>query len=174
MPEEVFVVLIKYMDIKDIVSKLMVLNKKIKHLIQSENYLLFKHFLFSFNLLNDRLKRSLIPARLPPSSLLNLFKDNLSPPWEPSSWPPSLVDLHPYAFYTDGGTYNDDTKYFINNIFSRSGVCYSSKVPKNTNVQCYIGRRVEVEVNKALPKDHKVKGSPNEILLPYAKYMFDQ
>jgi hypothetical protein len=48
----------------------------------------------------------------------------------------------PYCYYTDGGTYNDDTKYFINNIFSRTGVCYSSKVAQNTNVQAYLGRRV--------------------------------
>ncbi len=79
----------------------------------------------------------------------------------------------PFAFFTDGGTYNDETKYFINNIFSRSGVCYSSKEPKNTNVQLYMGRRVEVETSKMLPKDHKVGTNPNIISLPYSKYLQD-
>jgi hypothetical protein len=37
----------------------------------------------------------------------------------------------------------------------------------------YLGRRVEVDPLIVLPKDHKVKGSINEILLPYDKYFKD-
>lgn len=80
-------------------------------------------------------------------------------------------NLLPFSFFTDGGTYNDDTKYFINNIFSRSGVCYSSKLPRNTNLQLYMGRRLDYDSTKMLPKDHKVQGKQNEICLPYEKYL---
>ncbi len=100
--------------------------------------------------------------------MLSLFKSN----YELLKAAPS--NLQPFAYYTDGGTYNDDTKYFISNIFSRSGVCYSSKIPKNTNVQLYLGRRVEADPNKLQPKDHKVKGGmPNEIMLPYHQHLQD-
>ena len=80
-------------------------------------------------------------------------------------------NLLPFSFFTDGGTYNDDTKYFINNIFSRSGVCYSSKTPKNTNVQLYMGRRLDYDATKMQPKDHKLKGEMNVICLPYEKFL---
>lgn len=81
--------------------------------------------------------------------------------------------MHPFGFFTDGGTYNDDTKYFINNIFSTSGVCYSTKVPVNANLQFYIGRSIDSDPLKMLPKDHKIKGQANQILLPYEKHFKD-
>ena len=83
---------------------------------------------------------------------------------------PSPGNLHPYCYYTDAGTYNDDKKYFIHNIFSRSGVCYSTRVPKNANLQLYLGRRVEADPELILPHNHKVKGQANEIMIPYEKY----
>jgi hypothetical protein len=123
---------------------------------------MYKHFLRNFNLLNDRLKRADIPARIP---IMQLMKENFSLVNQTTAAP----NIEPFAYYTDGGTYNDEPKYFINNIFSRSGVCYSSKVPKNTNVQLYLGRKIEPDPSKVLPKDHKVKGAVNEICLPYEK-----
>jgi len=111
---------------------MMLLNKKHRELIQSENYLLFKHFLRNFNILNERLKRSEIPARV---NIMDLLRDNFSLRLSNSALGIGIgSNLHPFAYYTDGGTFNDDTKYFINNIFSRSGICHSTKVAKNTNV----------------------------------------
>ena len=49
-------------------------------------------------------------------------------------------------------------------------MCYSTKVPSNANLQIYLGRPVEVDPSQVLPKDHKVKGKANEILLPYTEY----
>ena len=125
LPENCFVVLIKYMDLQELVLKIMRLNKRVRDIVQAENYLLFKHFLRNFNMFNERLKRSEIPAL---TSIHDLLRENFL------LRKSAMQDLQPYGFFTDGGTYNDDSKYFINNIFSASGVCYSTKVPTNTNV----------------------------------------
>lgn len=154
LPDQAYVTIIKYLEMRDIVQKMLLLNKKLRELFISENYILFKRFLRDFSLLNERLKRAEIPGKVP---ILQLLRDNYSLSRREGGGQPSQ-NLFPFAFYTDGGTYNDDAKYFINNIFSQSGVCHSTKVPKNANVQFYVGRRVEPEPNKALPKDHKVKG----------------
>lgn len=87
---------------------------------------MFKHFLRQFNMMNERLKRADIPGKVP---VLQLIRENMTLPKDETS-----TNLKPFCFYTDGGTYNDDTKYFLQNIFSRSGVCYSSRIPKNTNI----------------------------------------
>ena len=52
----------------------MLLNKKIGNLIRSENYLLYKHFLRTFSILNDRMNRADIPARV---DVIQLFKENM-------------------------------------------------------------------------------------------------
>ncbi len=129
-------------------------------LIYAENYLLYKHFLRAFNLSTERLKRSDIPGKV---SIPDLLKENLSIKRTSAS----QQDLKPYCFYTDGGTYNEDIKYFVHNIFSASGVCHSTKIPTNANLQFYVGRHIEVDPMLCLPKDHKVKGKANEIFLPY-------
>lgn len=66
-------VLLKYLEIGDIVGKIMLLNRKMRDLVHSENYLVFKHFLRTFNLLNERLKRTDIPAR---TDIIQLLKEN--------------------------------------------------------------------------------------------------
>jgi hypothetical protein len=68
-------VLLKYLEMGEVVKKLMLMNRKLRELILLENYILFKHFLRDFNLLNDRLKRSDIPARI---SIMQLLRDNYS------------------------------------------------------------------------------------------------
>lgn len=52
-------------------------------------------------------------------------------------------------------------------------MCYSTRVPKNTNVQLYLGRKVDVDPNKMQPAEHKVNKSQNEICLPYEKHFRD-
>lgn len=59
-----YVYLIKYLDYSDVLIKLTLLNKKLSNLVRSENYILYKHFLRTFNILNDRMKRADIPARV--------------------------------------------------------------------------------------------------------------
>ena len=117
----------------------------------------------TFNLSTERLKRSDLPGKVNIPTLLN---DNLSIKRTTAS----QSDLKPYCFYTDGGTYNDDIKYFVHNIFSSSGVCHSTKIPTNANLQLYVGRHIEVEPSLVQPKDHKVKGKTNDICLPYQEH----
>ena len=71
LPDQFFVILIKYLELKDVIRKLMLLNKNLHHLVQAENYLLFKHFLRNFNLLS--LKRTDIPAKV---SVMQLMREN--------------------------------------------------------------------------------------------------
>jgi hypothetical protein len=68
------VTLIKYVDLDKIFGKLMRLNKHVQALVFSENYFLFKHFLRTFNLSTERLKRTEIPADV---SILMLLGENM-------------------------------------------------------------------------------------------------
>lgn len=70
----------------------------------------------------------------------------------------------PYCYYTDGGTYNDEHYYFIHNIFNKTGVCYSTKKPKDANVQAYLGRRIAVDPSLINPKVLKPKASEPNII----------
>jgi hypothetical protein len=49
------------------------INKRMKILVEGENYLLFKHFLKSFNLPTERLKRAELPGRV---SIPQLIREN--------------------------------------------------------------------------------------------------
>jgi hypothetical protein len=64
-PDEAYVTLLKYIEIRDIVKKMLLLNRRLRELFIGENYLLFKHFLRDFNILNGRMKRTEIPAKVP-------------------------------------------------------------------------------------------------------------
>lgn len=156
--------LLKYIELKDIVKIIMNLNKEAREFSTSENYILYKHFLEYFNL-HERLKRADTPAKV---NVLQLIKDNLL-----LSLTSKKENLQPYCYFTDGGTYNDDHYYFIQNIFSRTNICYSTKVPKNSNVQAYLGRKVLVDPSQVSPKLHKVKNEQNMISLPYEKHFAD-
>ena len=121
------------MSLTEIISKLMPINKKTRDLVCDENYMLFKQFIRHY-CLNGRFKRADIPAR---KDILILARDNARIRREGT-----VENLFPFSFMTDGGTYNDDHYYFIQNIFSKSGICYSSKTPTDCHVQAYLGRRV--------------------------------
>ena len=54
-------ILLKYLELSEILKHIIVLNKKFRELTKQENYLLFKHFLKHFNL-HERLRRAEIPA----------------------------------------------------------------------------------------------------------------
>lgn len=74
LPDECIILLIKYLDVKDVLTKLLPLNKHVYALVAEQNYLLFKHFLREFNLLNDRMKRTDIPAK---TSVMSLLRENV-------------------------------------------------------------------------------------------------
>ncbi len=74
LPDECIIILIKYLDVKEVLTKLAPLNKHVYSLVAEQNYLLFKHFLREFNLLNDRMKRTDIPAK---TSVMSLLRENV-------------------------------------------------------------------------------------------------
>jgi hypothetical protein len=137
LPDEFYIHLIKYVELDTIFGKLVMINKRMKSLVEGENYLLFKHFLRSFNLPTERLKRAELPGKV---SIPQLIRENFELTSSSCASHPAAVDLRPYTYYTDGGTYNDDPRYFLHNIFSTSGVCHSTKVPTNANLQIYLGK----------------------------------
>lgn len=63
----------KYLDLKDIIIKMMGLNKSMRELVMTENYIIFKHFLRLFTL-NKRLRKSDIPAKV---NMLELIRSNV-------------------------------------------------------------------------------------------------
>lgn len=64
MPDEFFVTLIKYVELDVIFGKIVRVSKHVKCIVEAENYLLFKHFLRTFNLPSEKLKRSEIPSKI--------------------------------------------------------------------------------------------------------------
>lgn len=70
---EVFPVIIKYLEVKDILCKLMLLSKEVRNQVMGENYLIFKKFLRLFRLSN-RMKSSDMPAYV---DVFRLIKENL-------------------------------------------------------------------------------------------------
>ena len=113
------------MDLGDTMKKLMPLNKEIRNQLITQNYIIFKQFIRYFNL-SRKLKRADIPAK---TNIMQLVKANIL-----ASSTQRIENLFPYCFYTDGGTYNDDYYYFLHNLFNKTGVCYSTKVPSDANV----------------------------------------
>jgi hypothetical protein len=130
------IMLLKYMELNEIILKLMSLSKHFRETFMSENYLIFKQFIRLFNL-HPRMKRSKIPANIDVFTLIkeNLLLKNFS----------KIENLHPFAYNTDGGTYQNSTRFFLQNIFSKSGVCHSTRINANSNIQSYLGRRVHME-----------------------------
>ena len=61
MDTEIFSVIMKFLNLKDIYSLLIPLNKEINKVVSSENYTLFKKFLAYYSL-DSRLKRNALPA----------------------------------------------------------------------------------------------------------------
>ena len=144
---------------------MIVLNKQLREKVLEENYIIFKHFIRQFNL-HERLKRADIPAKI---AILDLIKDNMTLPLTSKQY-----NLQPFCYFTDGGTYNDDHYYFIHNIFQKTTICYSTKLPTNTHVQAYLGKKIFVDPKTVMPATFKVKGEQNQILLPYENYVEDE
>lgn len=95
-PLNLFAIVLKYVDLPDVMKSFTRLSRVSRELILSENYIIYKHFLRTFNL-NDRLKRADIPAKC---DIIQLIKENAS-----IKTSQNQVNLYPFCFYTDGGTY---------------------------------------------------------------------
>ena len=74
IPDELFLVIIKYADLKDVILKYMCLSWSIRKLIKSDNYTLFKKFLKLF-CLNKEMRRSDMIAYV---NVIKLVKNNVS------------------------------------------------------------------------------------------------
>lgn len=107
----------KFMEIKDIVCKLMLLSKAVRKEVMGENYLLFKKFIQLYTL-NKRTTRSDILVN---HDIFTLIKSNSL-----ISRHQSPVELKPFVFYTDGGVHLDDYNSFIDCLFGEGKFLYSS------------------------------------------------
>lgn len=74
--DEFFLIIIKYVDLKDVLLKFMRLNWSIRNLIKSDNYNLYKKFLKLF-CLNKEMRRSDLIAYV---DVMKLIEDNISLP----------------------------------------------------------------------------------------------
>ena len=73
-PLECIAVLMKYLDLFEVVTKLMPCNRQVRELVITENYIIFKHFLRYFTL-SKRLIKSDIPAKI---NIMKLVYDNVN------------------------------------------------------------------------------------------------
>lgn len=85
-----------------------------------------------------------------------------------------IENLMPFCYHTDGGTYNDDYYYFIHNIFQKTGVCHSTRVQTNSNIQAYLGRKIAISQSQLVPKNFKLPGDNNTILIPFQQFIADK
>lgn len=114
---DVLSIVIKYLELKEIITKIMALNKTTRNQILSENYLIFKKFLRVFNL-NNRMKRSDMAAYV---DVFKLIKENIQVE--------SLQEqrrLTPFVYFTDGGVDSNSFNYFMHQLFGEGTHCYSS------------------------------------------------
>lgn len=72
IPLECFNIIIKYLDLGDIMKKLLLISKDVRVIVIGNNYILFKHFLRHMNL-SSRMKRSDLISRV---DIFSFIRDN--------------------------------------------------------------------------------------------------
>ena len=165
LPPSVFVVIMKYMSLGDLMKSIMLLNKEIRDAVITQNYILFKQLLRFFNM-HKRMKRGNIP---PKQEIIAYIKNNVL-----ASKVGVEMNLEPFCYATNGGTYSDINTYFLHNIFSKTNICHSTTVPRNANILAYLGRKVSVSpvsINPAICKPFQT--DPSTIVVPYEQYLAD-
>ena len=135
--DELFLVIAKYADLKDVILKFMRLSWNIRHLIQSDNYLLYKKFLKLYSL-NKEMRRSDMIAYV---DVLKLIKENVSMPMSKQA-----MAIMPTGYYSNCGAQDGDFNYFVHNIFNlnQGYLTYcSGDIPDPSqvgiNIQAYLG-----------------------------------
>ena len=172
MDPDIFAVVIKFVCIRDVLTKIRWLNKQINQIVCSENYTLYKHFLQLF-CLNRHKKRGSVPVGV---DMVKLILDNVLIREE------TLEDykecqLNAFAFFTDGGTYSDYFDYFIHQVFGNGTHLHSSgPLPdpsKNgVNIQAYVGRRAELTYTA--PATFRVKPMDKMVMkIPIENYILN-
>lgn len=147
------------MDLKDVLTKMVLLNKKVRQNVMLENYTIFKKFIRQFSL-NKRLKKSDLPAYI---DVFKLIKDNMVIRHEKSQ------RIQPFVFFTDSGVDQESYQYFMHQLFGEGSYCYCTRqvdLDKNgAHLQAYLGRRAMH--NELRPMDfRKEKNDPMVIQLP--------
>ena len=138
LPICVYTDILKFLTLKEIVGKLMMLNKSIRNEIKTQNYLVFKVFCKEYSL-NKRIERSDFIAN---HDVFKLIKDNMM-----QSKTVKQEDMKPFTFYTDGGVDLNNITYSFTKLFDSGMSLYASqnlnleKFKTGINVQAYIGRK---------------------------------
>jgi len=97
-----------FLDLTDILTILVWVNKWAHSKVKDENYVFFKKFIWMLN----------IPSSFESSDLA--IRENI---FDVLKWSLALIkknelkEINPFAFYTDGGSYSNDGKYFIHCIW---------------------------------------------------------
>lgn len=161
----------KYVDLKDVILKFMRLSWSIRHLIQSDNYNLYKKFLKLY-CLNKEMRRSDMIAYV---NVVKLIKENVSLPM--SKQPEAIL---PAGYYSNMGAQDDEFSYFVHNIFNvNSGyMTYcSGDIPDPSvtgiNIQAYMGQEIKIDSSSylSLTAHRKDPENPLEIELPYEQFV---
>ena len=167
---EIFSVLIKYMELKDIIIKMMSLSREVRQQVMTENYIIFKKFIRMFGLNNQKMKRSELPAYV---NVFQLIQDNVTIHRGQKS-----NRIQPFVFFTDGGVDHDSYNYFLHQLFGEGSFCYSSGTayPKKNAVhlQAYVGRQA-AHLHDIRPRDfRKNVEDPNVIQMPIEQFIQDK
>lgn len=166
-----FLVIIKYADLKDVILKFMRLSWSIRNLIKSDNYTLYKKFLKLF-CLNKEMRRSDMIAYV---NVIKLIKENVSLPL--SKQPSAIL---PTGYYSNAGAQDDEFSYFVHNIFNVAGgfMTYCSgdiPDPSQTgiNIQAYLGQEAKIDSSQylSLTAHRKDPENPLEIELPIEQFL---
>ena len=105
----------------------MKLNKATHAIICSENYTLFKQLLTYLNI-THRERRSDILMRV---EIFEFIKKMVELANRKKTDP---VNVDPFAYYTDGGSYHDDPRYYLHNLFTVTNICHSSIRATDCNI----------------------------------------
>lgn len=154
--------ILDYVSLPELLTKVLATNKRVKLAISEQNYFVLKMFIRYFNI-HWRFKRTDIASF---ADMVRLCQENIKILQNKTS----AKLFNPFAYYCDGGTYNDDHTYFIHHIFSTSNVCYSTKKGTDSNVQFILYRKAQIQQGQITPKqwfpepgnNHKIRVPVNE------------
>lgn len=154
--------LMGFLDLSEILLRLCLINRRTYDTIRQENYSFFLKLLRTFNI-PVSFERSDLAVR---EDIFEVFKRALM-----ASRSRDSVDLQPFAYFTDGGTYGSTSKYFLQNIWSRTEKLYSSIDPIDVHVASTL-QRVEFPSALLTPKKFIKKGTADKLIrIPYEEHV---
>jgi hypothetical protein len=154
-----------FLDLSEILLRLCLINRRTYDTIRQENYSFFLKLLSTFNI-PVSFERSDLAAR---EDIFEVFKRAML-----ASRSSDSVDLQPFAYFTDGGTYGNTSKYFLQNIWARSDKLYSSIDPKDVHVASTL-QRVDFPEALLQPKKFIKKGTADKVLrIPFEEHVAEE